>query len=101
MDAHAQARKLTPPSYPEADKKAGRSGVVTILLRIDEEGNATIDRVMGLGPYGFLRAVTDVAQTWRFEPSRRDNRLVPDVLEFVVVFDSKDGVRILGPLYRP
>jgi hypothetical protein len=99
LDQNAKATELKPPSYPAAELQRGVGGIATVVVRIDEKGALTVDRVMGsLHPFIAVAAAT--AKTWKFTPARRDGKPAPDVLEFIISFDAKKGVEVIGPLYR-
>lgn len=98
LDQPAKAVELPPPSYPDAEKREGRGGLATVVIRVDENGSSSIERVMG-SLYPFTAAAKSAAKNWKFTPAIRDRKPASFLLEFIVVFDPKKGVEILGPLF--
>lgn len=60
------------PNYPQAAKRRGMTGVVELLVRVDETGMAVAVELKHSSGFSVLdrEALKAVAQ-WRFEPARR------------------------------
>jgi protein TonB len=67
--------KQQPPVYPPAAKSMRTTGIVTIAVTIDEQGNvAQIDNVTGPGM--LQSAAKDAIRKWHFKPFVRDGQPV-------------------------
>ena len=71
-DVRAPVR-LSPltPAYPEAARKAGRMGTVSLRLTIDRQGAVTDVLVVSGLPFGLTQAAADAARRLRFKPAYR------------------------------
>ena len=76
-----------PPRYPPLARRLGLEGVVVLRLRVDREGKVKEVVLAEPSPHAILnRAATRAAEQWQFEPARRGDALVEDVIEKTVRF---------------
>jgi len=87
------------PVYPIEEKQNAREAIVTVLVHVDEKGQAKIVRILTSSSYRFSDATKSAAEHWSFKPAMRDGKLWAMDVEFVLLFDPKENVRIVGPLY--
>ncbi len=98
LDRPARAIEMPLPRYPESFKRDGRSGLATVVVRVDEKGISTVEQVMG-STTDFSFAAKAAVKNWKFTPAMRDRKPAVQRLEFIVIFDPKKGVEVLGPLF--
>jgi TonB family protein len=72
------------PRYPDAAKKAGIEGVVTVTARVGVNGK--IVKITGEGDEQLLRAVREALLQWRFRPLQIDGRPREMLLEVEFAF---------------
>ena len=61
------------PEYPAANRQRGDQGVVTVLLRISENGEVIgVELVSGSGHPALDDSARRAVQRWRFRPATRD-----------------------------
>jgi protein TonB len=65
------------PDYPLALRQAGVEGEVVIEFDVDTTGRVITARVAQGGLPEFEQAALRAVLRWRFEPGRRDGRIVP------------------------
>jgi protein TonB len=60
------------PAYPEEARAAGQQGVVTLYVRVDEQGRVASVRVSRSSGFSILdeRARSTVANQWAFKPAK-------------------------------
>jgi len=59
------------PRYPEEARKAGVSGVVRVLLTVNEDGSVGDIRFLETpGDYGFEAVIREALAQWRFQPAK-------------------------------
>ncbi|HEX6812287.1 MAG TPA: energy transducer TonB [Planctomycetota bacterium] len=81
-----------PPRYPEAARRNGYEGTVTVALDIDEQGRVTAVRVVRSSGHSVLdRAAVHSLGTWRFTPARRAGAAVATCVERRVQFSLVSG----------
>jgi len=87
-DAGAQARDLTPPTYPKAAFDQGISGSVMLRVEVDAAGKPGDVRVLSSTPAGvFDEASIAAAKQWTFEPARRNGQAVASALKIPMTFE--------------
>ena len=82
------------PRYPEQAASQDLSGVVTLLLYIDELGIVTDVTVLGAEPPGYFEdAAMESFRNALFQPGQRDGRAVKSRLAVEVSFDARTDSR--------
>jgi len=76
LDRVPRTRLQVAPLYPPEARRDGRSGTVTIEFMVDEAGNVVVPRVVGSSDRVFEAAAVRAVAKWRFEPGRRQGRIV-------------------------
>ena len=85
---------LTAPTYPQADQRRGREGVVVLQLDLDAQGAVTASRVhatSGDVSRGMGEAALRASNGWRFEPERLGGQAVAASILLPVCFASDPG----------
>jgi TonB family protein len=86
------------PAYPEAAKRSGIEGTVTVSMYVNEDG--TVGRIEALSsPNELLTgAVLDALRRWRFEAPVEKGRRIPFTVEYSVEFmlDATPHVAMRG-----
>lgn len=73
VDAAVPFASNRPPVYPEAARRAGWTGVVTLRLDVDAVGHVrTVSIVASSGVAVLDAAAVEAASAWRFTPARTD-----------------------------
>jgi protein TonB len=60
------------PEYPRELKDSGVSGIVTVKVTIDEQGNVSEADVVKSSNEGFDRFATAALKKWKFKPGKQD-----------------------------
>lgn len=73
VDEMPRELHLLHPRYPSEARRLGLEGWVEVRLLIDEQGRVVDVRIeRSEGSELFVKAIRDVARTWRFRPARRN-----------------------------
>jgi protein TonB len=86
LDRTPRTRSQTPPAYPFEAKKEGRSGTVTVEFVVDESGGVLSPQVVNSTDPVFNDSALRAIARWRFEPGKRDGRVVRFKMAVPVVF---------------
>ena len=86
LDRTPRTRSQTPPAYPFEAKKDGRSGTVTVEFVVDETGAVLTPRITDSTDAVFNDSALRAIARWRFEPGRKDGRVVRFRMAVPVVF---------------
>lgn len=76
------------PVYPELAKRARVSGVVILVVTVDEEGNVTDVRVTRGHPL-LNDAATAAVKQWKYSPTTLNGEPVPVIATVTVIFNLK------------
>jgi len=76
LDRAPRTRLQTAPFYPAEARRDGRSGTVTVEFVVNEAGEVMTPRVTSASDRIFEAAALRAVAKWRFEPGRRDGRIV-------------------------
>lgn len=68
-------RGVNPP-YPRDMQRQKITGMVRLVLLIDEEGYVDVLEVLQTPHPGFIKPVTEAVETWQFESPRKDGKKV-------------------------
>ena len=92
-----QVRNMSAPAYPSGAFEQGQTGVVTVQVDVDAQGQVRDVRVVSAtNPGIFEEATLAAARQWTFEPAMKDGRPVPAAVRVPVTFalDDDRGTRI-------
>jgi TonB family protein len=84
--------RIPPPVYPYNAAKAGLNGKVVIEFVIDEKGDVINPHVVRSNNPWFERPALDAILKWKFEPGRKDGRVVNVRATQMLEFDSGAGL---------
>ena len=76
LDRSPRTRTPTPPACPFEAKQDGRSGTVAVEFLVDEIGSVVSPRVTDSSDPIFNESAVRAIARWRFEPGRKDGRVV-------------------------
>lgn len=76
LDNPPRTRVQTPIAYPYEAKRSGQGGSVTVEFTVDENGRVLDPRVVDSSDRLFEAAALQGVLKWRFEPGRREGRIV-------------------------
>jgi len=77
LDRMPRATVQIAPDYPETMRRAGIGGEVLVEFAIDTNGRVVTARVVRSAARDFEEPTLHAVRRWRFEPGRRQGRLVP------------------------
>lgn len=86
LDRTPRTRSQTPPAYPFEAKKEGRDGTVNVEFTVDESGGVLSPRVLSSSDPVFNDSALRAIARWRFEPGKRDGRVVRFKMVVPIVF---------------
>jgi protein TonB len=90
LDKTPTARMQAPPVYPSPAKQGGVEGEVTVEFLVDETGSVLNPVIVRSSNRVFDEASLRAVSKWRFEPGRRDGRVVRFRMAVPVVFHLND-----------
>lgn len=64
--------KTPPPKFPDSMRKDGMSGVVAVVLVIDEKGSILTCSIAKSSNPDFERPALDAVKSWKFKPGKKD-----------------------------
>ncbi len=64
--------KTPPPKYPESLKREGVSGVVAVVIVIDEKGNIVASSIAKASNPDFEKPALEAVKNWKFKPAKKD-----------------------------
>jgi protein TonB len=89
--ARPDGARNAPPAYPEAARRRGEQGVVTLEVDVAADGSVSGIRVAaGSGSAALDQAALDAVRRWRFTPAAQDGRPVPSSVRTSVRFRLED-----------
>jgi TonB family protein len=74
------------PAYPEAAKRTGVEGKVTVWMYVNEDGSVTRIETRSSPNELLTGAAVDALRRWRFEVPVEDGRRIPFMVEYSVEF---------------
>lgn len=77
LDRIPRARVQVAPDYPVALRQAGVEGHAMVEFEVDAAGTVVAARVRETSAREFGEAAVRAVLRWRFEPGRKDGRIVP------------------------
>ena len=91
LDNPPRARVQSPPVYPFAAKHEGLDGEVIVEFLVDETGSVSSPTVVRSTNPVFDEPSLRAVLKWRFEPGRREGRVVRFRMSVPVVFHLNNG----------
>jgi protein TonB len=76
VDENPVPVKTPPPKYPESLKRDGVSGVVAVVIVIDEKGGIMSSSIAKSSHPDFERPALDAVKNWKFKPAKKDGATV-------------------------
>ncbi len=89
FDEPPMPTKTVPPTYPNTLKSEGVSGMVTVSLTVDENGNVANAVVKKSTRAEFEKPAIDAVSRWKFEPAKKDGKPVAVQVVVPVKFSAK------------
>ncbi len=90
LDNEPHARYQRPPQFPFEARHEGKSGHVLVDFVVDESGRVVNPRVVSSNDARFDQPTLAAVGSWRFEPGRRQGRIVRFRLQVPVEFTLHD-----------
>jgi len=76
VDENPVPIKTPPPRYPDSLKREGVSGLVAVVLVIDEKGMIIASSVAKSSNPEFEKPALDAVKNWKFKPAKKDGNTV-------------------------
>lgn len=76
VDENPVPVKTPPPRYPDSLKREGVSGVVAVVIVIDEKGNIINSSISKSSNVEFERPALEAVKNWKFKPAKKDGNPV-------------------------
>ncbi|AWH54543.1 peptidase [Stenotrophomonas sp. ESTM1D_MKCIP4_1] len=87
LDTPIQVQNMSPPSYPVGAFEKGQTGVVKLIVAVNEKGVATDVRVeSATNPGVFEAASIAAARSWTFKPATKDGKPVAAKLRIPITY---------------
>lgn len=90
VDVNPVPMKTPPPIYPEALKREGGSGVVAVVIVIDEKGAVASAVVAKSSNSGLNEAAIEAVKKWKFKPAVKDGEKVKMRVTIPISFSLED-----------
>lgn len=90
LDSAPQYRARPAPEYPFSARQTGQEGEVVVEFDVDATGRVAAARVLRSSDRIFEEPAVRAVRKWRFEPGRRDGRVVAFRMTVPVVFRLSD-----------
>ncbi|MBS0633824.1 MAG: energy transducer TonB [Verrucomicrobia bacterium] len=90
LDRQPRTRVQVAPTYPVEAKSRGLTAEVVVGFIVDEQGRVTAEHVVRSSDPMFEEATLQAVRKWRFEPGKKDGRLVKFRLQVPVVFNLNE-----------
>lgn len=91
LDTAPHARSQAMPNYPMSLKSRGEDGKVVVDFTVDESGNVVSPRVVSASHSELVAPTLSAVSRWRFEPGRRNGRVVRFKMTLPVLFNLSDS----------
>ncbi len=75
------------PTFPDAMRRNGTSGLVTVSCLIDEKGNVTEPKVVKASNDAFAEPAIEALRKWKFKPAKKDGEAVAIRVSIPVQFN--------------
>lgn len=91
VDGPAILREWEPPVYPAEALKSRQSGMVNVMLIVDDTGQVTSARALEDSDEAFVASAIAAVKSWVFAPELEDGKAVACCLETLVTFSPATG----------
>jgi protein TonB len=91
LDRTPRAKAQLPPDYPAEMRHHGRGGSVMVEFDVDTEGRVIRAEAISYSDREFAEPAVRAVRKWRFEPGRRDNKVVPFRMAVPIEFGIENG----------
>lgn len=86
LDRVPTVRYHPSPVYPHSERESRTAGEVLVEFVVDERGDVVQARIVRSTAYVFEEPSLRAVMRWKFEPGRRNNRVVPFRMAIPIVF---------------
>ena len=76
VDENPVPIKTPPPHYPSSLKREGVSGLVAVVIVIDEKGSIMSSSIAKSSNPEFEKPALDAVKNWKFKPAKKDGNPV-------------------------
>jgi protein TonB len=76
VDENPIPLKTPPPRYPASLKSEGVSGVVAVVIVIDETGSVKASSISKSSNPEFEKPALEAVKNWKFKPAKKDGKSV-------------------------
>lgn len=83
--------KTPPPHYPDTLKREGISGIVAVIVVIDEKGNIASSVIGKSSHPEFEKPALDAVKSWKFKPAKKDGSAVKVRVTVPLRFNVEDS----------
>ncbi len=90
VDENPVPIKTPPPRYPDSMRHDGTSGVVALVLVIDEKGDIISSTVAKSSHHDFEKPALDAVSKWKFKPAKKDGNPVKVKVTIPLRFNVDD-----------
>jgi periplasmic protein TonB len=91
VDENPVPVKTPPPKYPDSLKREGVSGVVAVVLVIDEKGGIMSSTISKSSHPDFERPALEAVKNWKFKPAKKDGNPVKVRVTIPLRFNVDEG----------
>ncbi|MBU1537079.1 TonB family protein [Myxococcota bacterium] len=99
---YPKLKKFVPAPYPNAMRKAGKEGIVKLILSLDDKGVVIEVKVAVSAGKAFDDAAVAAAKQWLFEPAKLDGTPIPSKIPISYPFKLKNkGTTTKTPTKKP
>lgn len=91
VDENPVPLKTPPPKYPESLKREGVSGVVAVVIVIDEKGSIIGSSIAKSSNSEFEKPALDAVKNWKFKPAKKDGTPVKVRVTIPLRFNVEDA----------
>lgn len=90
VDENPVPVKTPPPRYPDSLKREGVSGVVAVVIVIDEKGGIMDCKIAKSSHPDFERPALEAVKNWKFKPAKKDGNPVKVRVTVPLRFNVED-----------
>lgn len=91
VDENPVPVKTPPPKYPESLKREGVSGLVAVVIVIDEKGMIIGSSIAKSSNPEFEKPALDAVKNWKFKPAKKDGVAVKVRVTVPLRFNVEDA----------
>jgi protein TonB len=91
VDENPVPLKTPPPRYPPSLRNEGISGVVAVIIVIDEKGSILTSSVAKSSNPEFEKPALEAVKSWKFKPAKKDGNPVKVRVTVPLRFNVSDS----------